>query len=149
MNKAALQLLLTTLIITLLIPLSPALAHSGGTDENGGHYQSGVGYHYHHGYPAHKHTGGVCPYDFKDNTNHGSSGSSSSSNNTSTHQANKHPIIEKIEYVSGIIGNIIATAFLLLILFMIATDAIQYIPYSPQDCIDKIKQFLKRQFFKH
>ena len=34
------------------------------TDSNGGHYdrQNG-GYHYHHGYPAHDHPNGVCPYE--------------------------------------------------------------------------------------
>lgn len=39
-------------------------AHSGMTDSNGGHYdrQNG-GYHYHHGYPAHEHTNGICPYE--------------------------------------------------------------------------------------
>jgi hypothetical protein len=45
-------------------------AHSGGTDSIGGHYDSSTGeYHYHHGYPAHQHPGGKCPYDFKDKTN--------------------------------------------------------------------------------
>lgn len=58
----------------------PAAAHSGGTDANGGHY-NGSSYHYHHGYPAHQHTGGVCPYDFDDRTGatSGTSGSSAKS----------------------------------------------------------------------
>lgn len=39
-------------------------AHSGKTDSNGGHYDSSTGkYHYHHGYSAHQHKNGVCPYD--------------------------------------------------------------------------------------
>lgn len=39
-------------------------AHSGRTDSNGGHYDSSSGeYHYHHGYPAHQHTNGICPYE--------------------------------------------------------------------------------------
>lgn len=39
------------------------------TDSNGGHYdrQNG-GYHYHHGYPAHDHPNGVCPYENTENT---------------------------------------------------------------------------------
>lgn len=42
-------------------------AHSGRTDSSGGHHdyknKSGLGsYHYHHGYPAHLHTNGICPY---------------------------------------------------------------------------------------
>lgn len=53
-----------------LIPLLAILlcmtsyAHSGRTDSNGGHYNRSTGeYHYHHGYSAHQHPGGVCPYD--------------------------------------------------------------------------------------
>lgn len=51
-------------------------AHPGRTDSRGGHYNRSTGeYHYHHGYPAHQHPDGVCPYDFDDRTGH-SSGSS-------------------------------------------------------------------------
>lgn len=81
---------LTVIILSLcLIHLLPVIsyAHSGRTDANGGHYNRSTGeYHYHHGYPAHQHTNGVCPYDFKDKTNHSSgsnSGSSSKSSNSS------------------------------------------------------------------
>lgn len=59
-----------------------AFAHSGGTDANGGHWNHKTGeYHYHHGYPAHQHTNGICPYDYDDQTgaSSGSSGGSSSS----------------------------------------------------------------------
>lgn len=43
-------------------------AHSGRTDAGGGHHdyknRSGLGsYHYHHGYSAHLHPNGICPYD--------------------------------------------------------------------------------------
>lgn len=62
-------LVLLTLIATI------AYAHSGGTDEQGGHINRSTGeYHYHHGYSAHQHSDmdgdGVddCPHDFKDNT---------------------------------------------------------------------------------
>ena len=45
--------------------------HPGRTDSNGGHYDKSTGeYHYHHGYSAHQHENGECPYDFDDNTNH-------------------------------------------------------------------------------
>ena len=59
-----------------------SFAHSGRTDSNGGHHdyknKSGLGsYHYHHGYPAHLHPGGVCPYS-------GASSNSSNSNNSSS-----------------------------------------------------------------
>ena len=63
------RILATLAIIAILITgLSfTALAHSGRTDSAGGHHDynnvSGLGsYHYHHGYPAHLHPGGVCPY---------------------------------------------------------------------------------------
>lgn len=54
-------------VFVILMP-SVALAHSGGTDANGGHHDynnvSGLGsYHYHHGYSPHLHENGVCPYD--------------------------------------------------------------------------------------
>lgn len=56
------------LFLFLCIPVS---AHPGGTDENGGHYDRNTGeYHYHHGYDAHQHPNGECPYDFKDNVDH-------------------------------------------------------------------------------
>lgn len=45
-----------------------AFAHGGRTDSDGGHHDynnvSGLGsYHYHHGYEAHLHPNGVCPYE--------------------------------------------------------------------------------------
>ena len=54
------------LIVFLLLWLSAggtALASPGGTDANGGHYDHSTGlYHYHHGYAAHQHENGICPY---------------------------------------------------------------------------------------
>ena len=45
-----------------------AFGHGGRTDEYGGHHDynnvSGLGsYHYHHGYEAHLHPNGICPYE--------------------------------------------------------------------------------------
>lgn len=57
----------TIFLLVAAIPFS-SFAHSGRTDGSGGHKdnknKSGLGgYHYHcGGYPAHLHTGGVCPY---------------------------------------------------------------------------------------
>lgn len=56
-----------TLFLCLLTISTISLAHSGRTDASGGHRDnknvSGLGsYHYHHGYPAHLHSNGVCPY---------------------------------------------------------------------------------------
>lgn len=66
-------------LLTLFICGSVVSAHSGQTDAQGGHWDStGGGYHYHHGYPAHSHINGECPYNFDDRTgwNSGESGSS-------------------------------------------------------------------------
>lgn len=55
--------------VSVLIMFSMvAYGHSGRTDANGGHHDydnvSGLGsYHYHHGYPAHLHENGICPYE--------------------------------------------------------------------------------------
>ncbi len=80
-----------SLCIGLLILIFPTFvsAHSGRTDADGGHYDynnvSGLGdYHYHHGYPAHLHPGGVCPYGGDDQTDHSSSSSSGSSSGSSS-----------------------------------------------------------------
>lgn len=54
---------LALLLALLCIPAAVVLAHPGRTDANGGHYNRSTGeYHYHHGYPAHQHPNGVCPY---------------------------------------------------------------------------------------
>jgi hypothetical protein len=81
------------IIFIILLSVYPAFAHSGRTDANGGHHVTATGeYHYHHGYPAHQHPNGQCPYDFDDQTgvNSGSGGgSSNSSNNYSTAASNR------------------------------------------------------------
>lgn len=53
------------ILISFLILLSTlSCAHSGKTDSNGGHYDRSTGeYHYHHGYSAHQHPNGICPYE--------------------------------------------------------------------------------------
>lgn len=52
------------LFILFISIVSCSFAHSGRTDGNGGHYNRSTGeYHYHHGYSAHQHPNGVCPYE--------------------------------------------------------------------------------------
>lgn len=83
MKKTIAIIILTMLALTLSVS-----AHPGKTDKYGGHYDNSTGeYHYHHGYPAHEHINGVCPYDFDDKTNH-QSGTSSTS--TATHKPENH-----------------------------------------------------------
>ena len=66
-NKARI-ILIVVAILLLSFPLL-VFAHPGRTDSNGGHTDHSTGeYHYHHGYPAHQHIGGRCPYDYDDNT---------------------------------------------------------------------------------
>lgn len=82
MKKAVILLIALLLLISSVTIM--AYAHSGGTDSSGGHYNHSTGeYHYHHGYPAHQHTGGRCPYDYHDNTDYSMSSSSKSSKSSS------------------------------------------------------------------
>ena len=100
--------ILTVLLCVLLLCL-PASAHSGGTDSAGGHIDHSTGeYHYHHGYPAHQHPDGVCPYDFDDQTGQ-DSGSSGSSYADTSPQNKVEPIPELLhpeQFESEIKSNI-------------------------------------------
>lgn len=50
-------------IIIVFISIG-VLFHPGRTDEDGGHTDHSTGeYHYHHGYSAHQHPDGKCPYE--------------------------------------------------------------------------------------
>ena len=80
-------------------------AHSGKTDPQGGH-NSPSGYHYHHGYPAHQHINGTCPYDFDDKTNHkssGNNGTKKTSDNFTVADAKASASFDNIGIISGII----------------------------------------------
>lgn len=64
-----------------------ASAHSGGTDRHGGHYVRSTGeYHYHHGYPAHQHPDGECPYVYDKGHAAGYSAGYSNAYNTATNK---------------------------------------------------------------
>ena len=68
--KKAFKIFLIALSAIIIISGScvAVFAHPGKTDSSGGHYDRSTGeYHYHHGYPAHQHDNGTCPYDFKNN----------------------------------------------------------------------------------
>ena len=55
---------LVAAVLTFLILLPAANAHSGRTDSQGGHYNHSTGeYHFHHGHSAHQHPNGTCQYD--------------------------------------------------------------------------------------
>lgn len=70
--------------VLLLFCCTAAYAHPGATDANGGHYDHATGeYHYHHGYPAHQHPDGRCPYNYDDRTGWNSGSSSGGSDSAS------------------------------------------------------------------
>lgn len=76
--------MIALMVVVFISFILPALAHPGRTDGRGGHTNHSTGeYHYHHGYPAHDHVDGVCPYNFDDKTGE-RSGTSSAKGGTST-----------------------------------------------------------------
>lgn len=77
---------LGTFLLVFVLCCGVAAAHSGKTDAWGGHYDYSTGeYHFHHGYPAHQHINGVCPYDFDDRTGWNSGPSSGGSSGGSSY----------------------------------------------------------------
>lgn len=118
--------LLLTIFMTLLFA-SPISAHPGRTDANGGHYNRSSGeYHYHHGYSAHQHIDGKCPYDFDDKTAHNSGGGKSSGNENSVENKSTAVTTSKATTVSGkteeplTVGEIISTIFSILIVLILS-----------------------------
>ena len=103
-----LKIIVLILFCTLFISfsLTTIYAHSGRTDSSGGHYNRSTGeYHYHHGYSAHQHPNGICPYsntNNNDTTNSTPSSKNSENNTTKDETSNKsssknyNEIIEKI-----------------------------------------------------
>lgn len=65
--------ILLIVCFAILISESSIQAHPGRTDSNGGHHVRATGeYHYHHGYSAHQHPNGVCPYRTTNNSSNDS-----------------------------------------------------------------------------
>lgn len=99
-------LAVSIIVLCALFAIS-VFAHSGKTDDNGGHIDYDTGeYHYHHGYPEHSHydideDGDVdCPYDFDDRTGVNSGSSSSSSSYYADQPSNDDNVIIKTEVVT-------------------------------------------------
>ena len=77
-------------------------AHTGGTDAKGGHRDHSTGeYHYHHGYPAHQHTNGQCPYDFVDKSGQNSSSNGSSNNTPNAKEENRTDMETTLLHLGG------------------------------------------------
>lgn len=123
-------------------------AHSGKTDSKGGHYNSSTGeYHYHHGYPAHRHTNGECPYDFDDQTSH----KTGSSSGTSSKETSETVAIKKTKTdIGSVIAIVICSVMILWLpvtLFVMwvsdyVKQAIEYIKELWRKIRSKIKGFL-------
>lgn len=63
------SLILISIVVIILGSCVAVFAHPGKTDSDGGHFDRSTGeYHYHHGYPAHQHENGTCPYNKKSTT---------------------------------------------------------------------------------
>lgn len=96
------KLFVSIIIIIILFFTTVSFAHKGRTDSDGGHYDSSIGsYHYHHGYPAHQHTDGKCPYDYTDNFSLSTTNISSSTDNA----------IARIEYLEKENKNLINSIY--------------------------------------
>lgn len=102
-------------ILLILAACVPVSAHSGNTDSNGGHYDSSTGqYHYHHGYPAHQHKNGECPYGFDDKTDH-QSGLLSSGNSSSGGCSSSEGCGSSVSWIYILVFGV---AFLVIALFI-------------------------------
>ena len=107
------RLIIFVFSIVLLVPLlsSVAYAHPGKTDGNGGHYdRDSDEYHYHHGYPAHSHTSGECPYNFDDKTGHNSNSSNtndSNNNKTIKNTKDKSSSVSLLKIITTLLESVV------------------------------------------
>lgn len=122
---------LTVFLLVFLLLSTFAYAHPGSTNGDGGHMDRSTGeYHYHHGYSAHSHDGGVCPYDYDDQTGSTSGYSSGggfsssplyyrttanvnmrSSASSSSSIIQTIPSGKRVKYASGYSGNWIRVSY--------------------------------------
>ena len=120
-------------IIFMLISGISVSAHPGRTDSQGGHYDRDTGkYHYHHGYPAHQHPNGICPYENNEKetttrkyySNSDSDGNSGRDSTTSITPKEKEQITQRVaattrEHLSTINKDDNKPPLIFLILFVI------------------------------
>lgn len=112
MKKISFGLLAVAILFSVCLPVS---AHPGRTDSQGGHYDRSTGeYHFHHGYPAHQHTDGVCPYDFDDKTGESSG---EGTGNKSSETSEIYPAYQEDEN-GGIDGKVKAVIVILLLVLV-------------------------------
>ncbi|MDE6477067.1 MAG: YHYH domain-containing protein, partial [Mycoplasmoidaceae bacterium] len=131
-------LFVLSLTIIILTICTVAFAHSGKTDEDGGHYDNSAGeYHYHHGYPAHQHENGICPYDYNDNTDYRYP---NSKNNIVNENSNESKLSQPVKIGFIVTISIILFCVLSYILFLVMRKKIR-----KKKCMEHIS-ILKPQF---
>lgn len=124
-------LFIISIILSVLLLCTITYAHSGGTDSNGSHYDNSTGeYHYHHSYPAHQHTNGICPYDFDDKTGQNSGDKS-----------NKHSNSSDITFDNKLVKSVTAIAVVLFFITVI------YIFVRGKEFYDSFKEWLQALLF--
>lgn len=101
-------------VICMLAGCLMADAHSGRTDAKGGHYDRSTGeYHYHHGYPAHQHPNGVCPYEDIDKSYENDSESPISSASVRRGNILRYAVVAFMGLFIGVIFSAVCADFLL------------------------------------
>ena len=136
---------LILVLVLCALSVCSVSAHPGRTDSDGGHRDHSTGeYHYHHGYAAHQHTDGICPYDFDDKTgwNNGTSSSNSDQSPmpiyrpvppllTQISSDNKQVDIKKESNIIHVILKIITSLLILLgLIYMTLGSIIVHLAYS-------------------
>lgn len=128
----------------MLVPFT--FAHGGKTDSNGGHYDHDTGeYHYHHGYPAHEHENGICPYDYDDKTNSNdyisSSSYGSSSNYVSSYKQEKTD-----KWFSFLIPALIACILYIIIATILAFWFRDFFSTSSHSKLDDCNEDIRKHY---
>ena len=113
----------TVVFLIIFFSLFYVCAHSGKTDSNGGHFDRSTGeYHYHHGYSAHQHTNGKCPYDFDDKTGENSGSSKTSTSTTSdliALSSSKYKNLAKERLIYIVVLSVVLSVVLLIVLIIL------------------------------
>lgn len=85
--------------IFFMIFTIPIFAHGGRTDAQGGHNDNiNGGYHYHHGFEAHDHHGGECPYFSDETAESKNSFDESNESNTTTEETFEIPPMPDLDF---------------------------------------------------
>ena len=128
-----------SVIFCFILIFTCASAHPGRTDASGGHWDRSTGeYHYHHGYPAHQHTNGICPYEYDDQT--GSSSDTSSSSTTDIESTTVSPSTNTYEpaeapegYSDAVDYDVVAGSKLIDRTYYFDENGFMYTPFAYDD----------------